>query len=174
MGNYVTIKPISAHVKADLILENPAETTLPCTIIALCAYVGEALTATIRLDNGAVFGYIPFHKLSLSENSDFSEDMSEVHFENCPDLEMSVSYLDFQNVVFKHFGENQWKPCTYLLTIDFPNRNQLVNLVADEKGYFFIRPLHKLLVDGDVDMDFSKFKKQRDTYIVTKPKTKVE
>lgn len=88
MGNYIKIKPISAFVKADLVIKNPSENTLPCTIIALCAYVGEALTATIRLNCGAVFGYIPFHKLSLTEDSDFHEDMSEVHFENCPDLEI--------------------------------------------------------------------------------------
>lgn len=171
MANYYDLKPINAFVKSEQILKNSNESAIPCKIIALSIYKDEVITATIMLDCGAVFSYIPFNSLSLNPKSEFPYELRECHSVNSPDSNIDISYLESlknSSLFFKHFGKDSWLPGEYICTVDFYKDNELVNLICDENGDLLLRPFHKILFNQepkDIDkINFKQFKKQRKTY----------
>ena len=171
MQNYYEIKPIKAFVDSKQILKEETDKPLACEIIALSIYKDEVITATIMLDNGAIFSYIPFSSLSINEQSSFKYNIQECHFVNAPDYEIAITYFkSLDDLYFKNFEKDEWFEGHYILTIDFIKENELVNLIVDEDGDFLLRPFHKLIfgkTKEDVEnIDFSIFKKQRNTYTI--------
>ena len=166
MQNHFFIEPIEAYIWAEQIIENTDDKLIPCKILGVCTYVGEHMTAIIKLDNGVVYDYIPF--TSLSWNLDGCVRNSCIY--NCPSLEITVQkvpeemrevfYTDKEKKIFVS-GE-----CLYMF--DFYTSNELFLLIKSGDGGFVLRPLHKCLFRdklGDAyTMDLSIYKKQRETY----------
>lgn len=166
MQNHFFIEPIEAYIWSEQILEKTEGYNIPCKILGVCTYVGEHMTAIIKLDNGVVYDYIPFSSLCWKRSGYVRNSC----IYNCPSLEITVQkvpkemkevfYTDKEKEIFIS-GE-----CLYMF--DFYTSNELFLLIKTRGGAFVLRPLHKCLFVSDEDkalsVDLSIYKKQRETY----------
>ena len=177
MQNYFDITPIKAYVRSSQVLNEYSDLLTECEIIGICAYTWETLTALIKLNDGAVFSYIPFSSLTLKKTKAKTEDAifhltpQEAGFVNCPDCELAISYLKNLDIPLTYYSvfTKSWNLGRYILTVDFVRDNELLNLLVDEKtGNLLFIPFHKVkFVAGEsLDIRVKQYKKQRDTYRV--------
>lgn len=167
MKNHYFIEPIKAFVKSEQILDTPIQKLTECEIIGFCTYVGEHITAIIKLSDGVVFDYIPFSSLCSDNTGGFE---SEAVIYNCPDLSVTIQETpnNLRDVQYTNKDKLVFTRGKSIYLIDFYESNELFVFIVNENGGFAMRPLHKTLFNTEVDgksvIKNKKYIKQRNTY----------
>lgn len=167
MKNHYFIEPIKAFVKSEQILSEPSQKLTECEIIGFCTYVGEHITAIIKLSDGVVFDYIPLSSL-CSNNLGAFENEGVIY--NCPDLSITIQKTprNLRSVQYTNKEKETFTRGKSIYLIDFYESNELFVFIENENGGFAMRPLHKTLfnteVDGESVIKKKKYIKQRNTY----------
>lgn len=170
MKNHYSINPIKCFVKDDVLFNDDRTTITEATIIGLCLYKDETICFDVILKNGSIFNYIPLHKVIHKHPTlDNDIELKDLVYHNCPSLDISINKFDFLTekngkAFLKH--KNLWVDIDeYILTVDWYEGNDLLNLVKLHNGYFAFLPNHKIKF-GDVEETFEKYKKVPYTYVV--------
>lgn len=150
-NSHFEIKPINAWVEEKVLYnEDPNITSwAPCKIFACSIYKDNTITFEILLDNGAVFSYVPPHRLSTinPNNNSIKLGLSDLVYCNVPNGYISiVSYDALKGKCWAYFKSiDQWLTAQYLTTIDWYTDNLLVHLISLENGQLACLPSHKIL-----------------------------
>ncbi|MBY0359890.1 MAG: hypothetical protein K2W82_17940 [Candidatus Obscuribacterales bacterium] len=145
-----------------------------CTVFALSSYEGHVPTFKILLDDGTVFAYIPATALVHgTESKDPQLELCELVYHNCPSGNFCInSFAELQgpvNVFIKQKG--LWLEGEYILTMDWYEGNDLLNLVALANGQYALLPFHKVKFKNG-PREFSRFKKLRQIWTIPTPSGK--
>lgn len=126
------------------------------SIIAISSYANDPLTFTVLVeDTKALFSYIPMNAVVYRFTDTpvvNADDMDVMSLKGlgcfpCPSQDMFVSTFNLDKVLAFFPDYNDREVCKYLLTLDWPNENELFHLLVDKKGIFYLRPNHKMLLD---------------------------
>lgn len=172
---HVDIPPFKAYVEEKFLFDlnqMHAGLYVPCKVVGVSSYKGEALTFTILLDNGSVFFYIPFHAISKRKR-DIDEqalDMDDLVYKNCVQDEICAYIIETLpkevSVYFKR--KNLWLNGKYLLTIDWHTDNELFHLLELENGQYAAIPAHKIKW-GDSERSLPDYEELHVSWIVEEP-----
>lgn len=157
---HVEIPPIDIWVENRVLHDDDPSFTgwTRAKFFALSSYVGEALTAQVLLENGAVFSYVPFHRVRHTDPAHASDqirlDLSDLVFHNCRENLIAINTYDVLKATscraFLH-TIRVWMNATYVLTVDWYLGNDLLHLLKLENGQFALLPSHKVLFDTITD-----------------------
>lgn len=131
----------------------------PAQVFALSSYAGHALTVQIRLANGAVFSYVPLHRVRFSDPAAGAIvdrlDLRELVYHDCPDERIAVTtYPHLRGAVRAYIAARKtWRTGTYLATVDWYTGNDLLHLVMLANGQLAALPSHKVLFAPPADVD---------------------
>jgi hypothetical protein len=158
MSIHVAVDPIPVFLLRKYLYNLDKNETgwVRASIVVISSYANDPLTFTVLIeDTKALFSYIPLNAVIYRFDDKPIVDsalMDAVFLKNlgcfpCPSEEVFVS--DFHlNKVLAFFPERDSRQvCRYLLTLDWPNDNELFHLLVNEKGLFYLRPNHKMLLD---------------------------
>ena len=170
MANYYSIEPIKAFVLSSALLQEYDDYSIPCEIIALSVYEGESITFVIKLSDGEVFSYIPPTKVFTLEIPLKEYELKDLVYFNSPSTKIEISILNSLKGECSCFirDMDSWVAGEYILTVDFPEENELFNMIILEDGNIAFLPFHKVKFKkmSATTKAFKPFKKQRETYIV--------
>lgn len=173
MSIYISLdKPIKSYIKGKQVLGENSKEILPCEIISLCFYKGEAVTFQVLLEDGEVFSYIPFMAIVHNGVNNLNLTLKQSCFLNAPSTEVSMFTNNLpKEVSFYEKELKKWYKGEYITTIDFYNDNELLNLILiEEDGVysFILSPYHKMKFKriDKIERSFNNFKKQREDFIV--------
>ncbi len=160
---HVEIQPFDAWV-ADRVLYDDNDTRTgwsPCRVFAVSSYPGHVITFQIMLDSGAVFSYVPPHRLGVDCRYDRSSEplsLDEAVYHNCRESAITVTSY---SVLFEKFGRKstrvylrgkaEWRDARYILTVDWYRGNDLLHLLALDDGQLVLLPSHKVLFGAATD-----------------------
>lgn len=163
MSIHVSVKPIPVFLLRSYLynLDVSEVGWVEASIIAISSYKNDPLTFTILIeDSKAVFSYIPMNAViyrSSNVPTIRCELMDVVNLKllgcfKCPSENVSVSDLNLGKVLAFFPDRNQREVCSYLLTLDWPDENELFHLLVNQKGLFHLRPNHKMLLDLNAEI----------------------
>lgn len=123
-----------------------------CTVFGVSSYVGHAPTFSVLTDEGAVFSYVPIHRLRSKPPTDAIEirmDLDDLVYHDSREGRIVVTQyqsLAMQRVLsatFKRTG----RVCDarYIASVDWYDGNDLLHFVALMNGQFALLPSHKLM-----------------------------
>lgn len=153
---------IEARV-AEALLYNmdPARTALvPCEIIGLSSYPGNAPTAQILVEGSFVFSDVPLHLLfnkRLVAPPENPLGLEILVHDKCPDGAIDLSFnphlaRDKCSVYFSRMetakDEERWMSGTYRVTVDWFRDNLCAHLVSLDNGQFALQPQAKISFNG--------------------------
>lgn len=172
------IEPQSAHVHkeidsfdvevADSILfDDKTKTTFTKgKVIGISSYPNSVPTFTVLLNTGAVFQYIPPHKIRTKETNSFFE-LKDLVYNNCPKAEFSYHVnRNLKNLPAKVFfkSKNEYRDAKYIGTIDWYTDNISLNIMILDSGEVCFIPNHKILFNGEEY--FPPYKKLREEFVI--------
>lgn len=137
----------------------------PCTIFGISSYVGHAPTFSVLIDNGAVFSYVPIHRLrSLPPRDAYEDRMGLDDLVYHDSREGRIVATQYQSLVsprmlvatFKRTGRRC--DARYVASIDWYDGNDLLHFVALANGQFALLPSHKLLFGIGELPDYKKLR----------------
>lgn len=173
MNTHVEVAPfrVWVHHKYFYDMENvEAEPYVRCVVFAVSSYQGHEPTFVVRtLREGGIFHYIPVRALASIKKPTF--DIAEGHlcYHNCPDFWISVNqYRYLCGKVMVTFVRPEQKVISgeYILTVDWPQANQNMHLIALDSGQFAWVPSHKVLFRNKTNAALPPYKKLRQQWIV--------
>ena len=151
--------PIAAGWVESRILHNDDSTHdgwHACVIFGLSSYPGHALTYSVMLlDSGAVFSYVPPHRLRLTPVESISAlaprlELEELVYHDCPVGRISVirfaALIGDVDVIFRRKGRpDLTMGGHYIATVDWVDGNDLLHLIELDNGQLAAMPNHKIL-----------------------------
>lgn len=139
----------------------------PCVMFGVSSYVGHAPTFDVLLDNGAMFHYVPPHRLRHSHPSEtpcgeVRFDLSDLVYHDSRDGRIVVTaYRELceRGTVTAHFKHARARMnARYVATVDWYDGNDLLHVLALANGQFALLPSHKATF-GDVSLpDYQKLR----------------
>lgn len=123
----------------------------PCTVVGVSSYVGHTPTFSVLTDDGAMFSYIPIHRLRhTSPRKDIDERMALDDLVYHDSREGRIVATQYRSLVsprvlvatFKRTGRRC--DARYVASIDWYDGNDLLHFVALANGQFALLPSHKL------------------------------
>lgn len=153
--------PLSGWVENRVLQDDdPAvEGWSPAQVFALSSYAGHALTVQVRLANGAVFSYVPLHRVRFSDptSGELRDrlELRELVYHDCPDERIAVTaYPHLRGAVRAYIAPREtWRSGTYLATVDWYTGNDLLHLVLLDNGQLAALPSHKVLFRPPAGVD---------------------
>jgi hypothetical protein len=129
-----------------------------CSIFGISSYPGHALTFSVMLlDSGAVFSYVPPHRLRLTPVESISAfeprlRLEELVYHDCPVGRISVTrfgaLIGRVEATFRREGHQDRRMAgRYVVTVDWVDGNDLLHVVELDNGQIAALPSHKLLWD---------------------------
>lgn len=169
---HADVPPFPCHVRQEILYggdPSRAGALVPCTVFSLSSYPGQSPTFQIRLDDGAVFSYVP--PSALLDPRIRREPELVLHdlvYHNCPDGDIVVSahqgLVGPVSCFFKH--HDLWMSGTYRFTVDWYRGNDLLHCIALDNGQIAMLPNHKLKFGPDHAPGFAPYKKMRNNWQV--------
>jgi hypothetical protein len=164
---HVQIPPIHTHVRAEYLYNmDPAHVGQwrRCVAFTVSSYVGNAPTFQILLEDGAVFSYVP--PSALGDNVTDPLELADLVYHDCKSVEIAVQAFDaLRGPVLAYFKRrDEWRPGSYLFTIDWYAGNEMLHCVALANGQYALLPSHKLKF-GDHPPGFEPYKKLRREWV---------
>ena len=158
MSIHVSVTPIPVFLLRKYLynLDSNEVGWVRASVIAISSYANDPLTLTVLIeDTKALFSYIPLNAVVYRFDDKPMIDyalMDAVSLKNlgcfsCPSEEVFVSDLYLDKVLTFFPEHDSREVCRYLLTLDWPNENELFHLLVNQKGLFYLRPNHKMLLD---------------------------
>jgi hypothetical protein len=131
-------------------------------LIAVASYPGSVITFSAKItETGAIFSYLPAHafcdRRSAAPASMVS--MQASGSPSCPDENVHLSYWGLGEVAGYWPIEDRVVQGKYILTLDWPDSNELYHMFVGYDGEFYFRPNHKLLIDGTKESRLPPYKK---------------
>lgn len=172
---HLEIKPITLFLNEDFLFRREkADSLVEVEVFALSSYPKSTLTAKIRIkENGAVFDFIPFHKLYWKKPAKDLEklDLKDLVYCNSPSKWFCVhSFKHLKSIpVWCWFkNRNFWVKGEYVLTVDWYKDNENLNLVRLETGQMAALPNHKCLFlkDKPLELTFPAYRAIHDNWKV--------
>lgn len=155
MSIHAPIKPFPVCLRREYLYDMQIglkEIVVEAHVICVSSYRGNAITFDLKIDsNGAIFSYLPpnsFFDLNFEEASLSIPSFSSSGCINCPDENLHVSYWNLGEVTGYWPDKNVTVTGRYILTMDWPDANELIHMFAAKDGNFYFRPNHKLLISG--------------------------
>lgn len=139
-----------------------------CYLVGITAYEKQTITFHVVTYDGAMYSDIPIHALSAYKSKPTEIQplgLKDLAYGNCKDTIMDIFHLEYpKNKKTKCYfpGPRIWLFADYLLTIDFPNSNELFHLVCLENNQYAFVPNHKINFNGEEYLP--KFKKSNQTW----------
>ncbi len=122
-----------------------------CKVFAISSYPGHVPTFQVMLENGAMFSYVPPHRLRQWAPSDaFPErfELADLVYHECRDEKITVNRYDLLTRspcrAYLH-KQKRWLDAVYVATVDWYMGNDLLHLVTLENGQFAFLPSHKVM-----------------------------
>lgn len=149
---HANIKPIKAWVREDVLYNMDSERRkkyLPCLLINISSYVNHALTFQILVDGFYIFNYVPPHLINLEEQSKFENQLglNDLVYHNCPDTNFVINenlFLKNKDIYVFCKSENIWIKGSYLWSIDWYLKNDLLHAIQLNNGQMAFMPNHKI------------------------------
>lgn len=171
MKNHYSIKPINCFVKNDILYGKNKKGLTKGKIIALCLYENEAVCFDIVLNDGSIFNYIPLHKV-LHKKKVKDIDLRDLVYHNSNSLEISLNKISYLKKASNGLAylrhRNEWIEIEkYIMSIDWYEGNDLLNLLKLKNGYFAFLPNHKIKIENKpLNKLFKKYVKIPETFKV--------
>lgn len=145
-------KPIRGFVDECVLYDMDSSKTgkIPCTVFAFTSYKNRAPTVKILLDDGALFSFVPLHKvyhyLQPEDSSLPILGMQELCYRNCPEYDIVLSSPKFlQGEVLACFHTKElWMDARYVASIDWHTHSLVLHFLMLENGQFATLPSHKV------------------------------
>ena len=140
----------------------------PCVMFGLSSYEGHAPTFSVLLGNGAMFHYVPPHRLRHADPSETAcgevrFDLSDLVYHGSRAGRIVVTaYEALRDAnVTAHFKHARTRMnARYVATVDWVDGNDLLHVLALENGQFAMLPSHKVMV-GDAPLpNYKKLRKE--------------
>jgi hypothetical protein len=149
-------KPIACFVRESVLFDGDLSKNalLPCEIVTVSSYKGDAITFNILLENGAMFSYVPIHMLMMREGGSF--DLPDLCYINCPSYQFSLHVFSvlLNKPVSAYFKRTKdWKSARYLWSIDWYTENELLHFLLLDSGQFAFLPSHKVKFSSDTTLN---------------------
>lgn len=140
----------------------------PCVLFGVSSYVGHAPTFSVLLDNGAMFHYVPPHRLrhtnpSATPCGEVRFDLSDLVYHDSREGRIVVTAYEAlrdANVTahFKHARARM--NARYVATVDWYDGNDLLHVLALANGQFAMLPSHKATVGDATLPDYKKLRQE--------------
>lgn len=173
---HANMAPMDAHFRAEFAYNlDPAwkGKYLPCKVFAVSSYPGEPLTFqvcfTTGVEQGSVYAYVPAHALVdlLQPAGQPQLELADLIYHPSKTGRICVSrFAGLEgplNACFRRTGT--WLSGRYILTVDWYDGNDALNLVALENGQYAFLPYHKLKFQDGV-REFPDFRKLKSSWSV--------
>jgi hypothetical protein len=142
---------------------------VPCTAFSLGCYPGSVPTFQVRLDDGAVFAYVPPSALSEVPPGDGPQlELLDLVYHNCPDGDIVITgHQGLAGPVSCYFRRRDlWMDGTYRFTVDWYRGNDLLHCISLANGQVAFLPNHKVKFGAGHRPGFEPYKKMRNTWRV--------
>jgi hypothetical protein len=140
-----------------------------CSAFGLSSYKEHALTLQV-LNKGAIFSYVPFHRVLHKPLEGEAFDLKDIVYARCPDDHITVTrYKELVGKPCQAYLKNPkvWLNAEYVMTVDWYKCNDLAHIMALENGQFALLPSHKILVGvGPDQRTLPDYKKLRSEWAV--------
>lgn len=136
-------------------------------VFAVSSYPGEAPTFMLRLEDGAVFSYLPASALVDRDQPGWGRepelDLADLVYANCPDERVVVHRLgELTGEVLAYLKRvDRWQRGTYHATIEWWTGNLVLHVVVLTSGQVALLPHHKLKFGADHKPGFAPYRKMR-------------
>lgn len=158
MSIHVAVNPIPIFLLKKYLynLDESQVGWVQASIVAISSYPGDPLTFTVLVeDTKALFSYIPLNaviyrfddKPWVDYNLMKGVGLKPLGCFPCSSEEIFVANFQLDKVLAFFPERDVREVCRYLLTLDWPNENELFHLLVNGKGLFYLRPNHKMLLD---------------------------
>jgi 8-oxo-dGTP pyrophosphatase MutT (NUDIX family) len=148
----VPIAPIDAWIAERVLYnEDPSRSSwLPCRILAVSSYPGSPLTFQVLVEGGALFSYVPPHRLLTKLPAECAAlvEITDLVYRNAPVAPIAVTVLPTLAaapcwVYLRHL--QRWLQARYVATVDWYTENSLDHVLLLENGQIACLPSHKIL-----------------------------
>lgn len=166
-NTHAEIPSFQAYVDESVLYNNDLSKTclIPCTVFGVSSYKGSVLTFEILLNNGAVFSYVPPHKLQTKlEQLEDRLNLDDLVYVACPSENFSITTykaLEREEFCSAHFiSKRKCVKAKYITTIDWYANNVLMHLLKLENGQLAALPSHKVMFSNEMLPDYKKLRSE--------------
>lgn len=167
---HAQIPVIETHVRAEYLYGmDPARVGVlrRCRVFAVSSYIGSTPTFQLRLEDGAVFSYVPPTALVNPAKTGEQYELADLVYHDCKSTPITVNaFEELRGPVLAYIKRfDKWVGGEYLFTIDWFTTNELMHGVALDNGQYALLPSHKLKF-GDHPPGFEPYRKIRREWTV--------
>lgn len=159
-----SISPFQVLVHESVFYNNLPEFNqlIPCSVFGLSSYNEHALTLQVMTNKGAIFSYVPFHRVWHRPPTGPQYELQDIVYARCPDTHITVTrYSALVTEPCQAYLRNPkvWLSAKYVATVDWYRCNDLAHIMALENGQLALLPSHKILIgSGQTLPDYRKLR----------------
>lgn len=174
MINHALPKPVDGYVDVRFLTDFQTEAPglMRAQAVAVSTYAGDTPTLMVLITEpgpaeGAVFSYLPFDAFSTSPLGPILP-FRDLVYHDCREGSLDVSVIDtLPSDLWAYLKpKDAWYAGRYVLTLDWPDANDLLHLVLLNAGQFAALPNHKIKFGAFAPRSFPKFRKLHSTWKV--------